>query len=199
MKEIVINTKPTNKQVTYSIIKALCHAKQISMAELVRRRNTLHPDEPTTPQNLSNKLSRDTLKVTEFLELLNIMGYDRVICVESPTNKGLVDYAGNPLKRETQPTNDSPVEPQKRLIESQVQKSYAELIAEGYCEVKTINFQSAIVAGKLCEDAAAWIESNLFDGMDETQEVVLYLAASRQFQVKVKPVSSDPTKEYFMI
>ena len=56
------------------LIKYLCGYAGITMAELVRRRNELYPDHQTTPQNLSNKLYRGSLKLTEFFEYSEIAG-----------------------------------------------------------------------------------------------------------------------------
>ncbi len=36
--------------------------------------NRLHPEETTTSQNISNKLTRGTLKYSEALEIANITG-----------------------------------------------------------------------------------------------------------------------------
>ena len=168
-------------------MKQVCYSAGISLAELVRRRNALHPDDKTTPQNLSNKLSRDSLKLSEFLELVDCAGF-RLVFEEVEPAEGLVDLQGNPLTPKSTETN---------LDKS---KTFSELLMDGYCEVKSTNFKSAIVAGAKCEEAAKWIEANLkeFD-YDETQEIMLYLAAARQFKVKVKPISADSSREFNMI
>lgn len=180
----------TENHISSILIKKICAAANITMAELVRRRNELHPTDKTTPQNLSNKLSRDSLKLAEFIELVNCAGFNMVF-EEKEDNKGLVDLQGNPLKAETKSNVDS---------ESPKPKSFTDLAMDGFCEVKSINFKSAIVAGARCEDAAKWIEDNLKEfNYDETQEIMLYLAAARQFKVKVKPISADSSREFNMI
>ena len=66
-----------NDSYSYRIIKTLCRVAGINLAELVRLKNQKSSeDNQTTPQNLSNKLSRDTLKVSEFFELIDILQYD---------------------------------------------------------------------------------------------------------------------------
>lgn len=174
-------------------MKQVCYSAEISLAELVRRRNALHPDDKTTPQNLSNKLSRDSLKLAEFIELVNIAGFTMVF-EEVEKNTQLVDLQGKPLR-----SNPDEPETAKEPI-AEKSKTFTDLLIDGYCEVKAINFKSAIVAGAKCEEAAKWIEANLkeFD-YDETQEIMLYLAAARQFKVKVKPISADSSREFNMI
>ena len=192
MKRLIINIPELleltkSKRISYDIMKQVCYSAGISLAELVRRRNALHPDDKTTPQNLSNKLSRDSLKLSEFLELVDCAGF-RLVFEEVEPAEGLVDLQGNPLTPKSTETN---------LDKS---KTFSELLMDGYCEVKSTNFKSAIVAGAKCEEAAKWIEANLkeFD-YDETQEIMLYLAAARQFKVKVKPISADSSREFNMI
>lgn len=175
-------------------MKQVCYSAEISLAELVRRRNALHPDDKTTPQNLSNKLSRDSLKLAEFMELVNCAGFNMVFEEKEEDNKGLVDLQGKPLRSKP----DEPETTKEPIAEKS--KTFTDLLMDGYCEVKAINFKSAIVAGARCEEAAKWIEANLkeFD-YDETQEIMLYLAAARQFKVKVKPISADSSREFNMI
>ncbi len=192
MKRLIINIPELleltkSKRISYDIMKQVCYSAGISLAELVRRRNALHPDDKTTPQNLSNKLSRDSLKLSEFLELVDCAGF-RLVFEEVEPAEGLVDLQGNPLTPKSTETN---------LDKS---KTFSELLMDGYCEVKSTNFKSAIVAGAKCEEAAKWIEENInnFD-YDETQEIMLYIAAARQFKVKVKPISADANTEFNMI
>lgn len=183
----------TDSHISSILIKKICHAAEISMAELVRRRNALHPDDKTTPQNLSNKLSRDSLKLAEFIELVNIAGFTMVF-EEVEKNTQLVDLQGKPLRSKP----DEPETAKEPIAEKS--KTFTDLLMDGYCEIKAINFKSAIVAGARCEEAAKWIEANLkeFD-YDETQEIMLYLAAARQFKVKIKPISADSSRAFNMI
>lgn len=48
-----------------------------TIANIVKEINkTKDVDNQTTPQNLSNKLSRGTIKYIEVIEIANIIGYD---------------------------------------------------------------------------------------------------------------------------
>lgn len=196
MKRLVITNSKIEEStnISYDLMKQVCYSAEISLAELVRRRNALHPDDKTTPQNLSNKLSRDSLKLAEFMELVNCAGFNMVFEEKEEDNKGLVDLQGKPLRSKP----DEPETTKEPIAEKS--KTFTDLLMDGYCEVKAINFKSAIVAGARCEEAAKWIEANLkeFD-YDETQEIMLYLAAARQFKVKVKPISADSSREFNMI
>lgn len=45
-----------------------------TLTDIVKEMNRLHPEETTTPQNISNKLTRGTLKYSEALEIAAIIG-----------------------------------------------------------------------------------------------------------------------------
>lgn len=57
-----------------SIIKAEIAKSGWTLTDIVKEMNQLHPEETTTSQNISNKLTRGTLKYSEALEIANIIG-----------------------------------------------------------------------------------------------------------------------------
>ena len=202
MKQLVVNlpailrsSKP--KHISYDIMKQICYSSNITLAELVRRRNLRHPDDKTTPQNLSNKLSRDSLKLSEFFELVDCAGFQQILFQDYENDNQLLDLQGNPL---TSKSPEEPKEPIKKTGAQEKSKTFTEYLTEGFCEIQSQNFESAIVAGAKCDEAAKWIEDNLKEfSYDETQEVMLYLAAARDFQVRVKPISSDSKRKIEML
>ncbi|MGL5435945.1 MAG: LLM class flavin-dependent oxidoreductase [Lachnospiraceae bacterium] len=46
-----------------------------TLTDIVKEMNNRHPDEPTTSQNISNKLTRGTLKYSEAMEITHIIGF----------------------------------------------------------------------------------------------------------------------------
>ena len=170
------------------LIKKICHAAEITMAELVRRRNELHPTSQTTPQNLSNKLYRDTLKLSEFIELVNCAGFNLVF-EEIQKDNTLRDLQGNPLKSQAETISDSKPRRKDEPQIVRVKKSFDELLEEDFTEVSTINFDSAIVAGEKCNEAAQWIEEQLSTDISQSKELLLYARASKMYGVKIRPVS----------
>ncbi|CCL55392.1 hypothetical protein [Clostridioides difficile] len=46
-----------------------------TLASVVNEMNARHPDKPTTPQNINNKITRGTLKYEEAKEIADIIGY----------------------------------------------------------------------------------------------------------------------------
>lgn len=185
----------TSGNVSSILIKKLCHSAEISMAELVRRRNELHPNDKTTPQNLSNKLSRDSLKLAEFIELANCAGFN-VVFEEIEKDNRLLDLQGNPLSAETTEiemdvVNESMPRSKEITPIRQTTKSFDELLAEGYCESKTVNLGLVIIAGAKCKEAAQWIAEHLANDMDDLQERMLFARANRRFNVKWKHIEKN--------
>lgn len=166
-----------DSKVTYALLKLLIKNADLDLAKATRKFNKLYPDEKTTSQNLSNKLYRDSLRVTEFLKLLNALGY--IISFDS------VDRADvKPLASE--------IKEDKKLTD---------LLIEGYADCQSINFDTIIIAGARATEAAQWIADNLntFKEMDETQEIMLLIAANREFKVNCKPISKDGKSSFHMV
>lgn len=46
-----------------------------TLKEVVEKMNTMHPENPTTAQNVTNKLARETIKFSEVVEIAEILGY----------------------------------------------------------------------------------------------------------------------------
>lgn len=55
-------------------IKAQIARSGWTLTDIVKEMNKLHPEEPTTSQNISNKLTRGTLKYAEAIEIAQIIG-----------------------------------------------------------------------------------------------------------------------------
>lgn len=46
-----------------------------TLKEVVEKMNANHPDTPTTAQNITNKLARETIKFSEVVEIAELLGY----------------------------------------------------------------------------------------------------------------------------
>lgn len=55
-------------------IKSYLAASGMTLTEVVAELNRRHPGEPTTTQNISNKLSRGTIRYSECKEIADILG-----------------------------------------------------------------------------------------------------------------------------
>lgn len=165
-KAITIND---NDRFCYHLVTTLVKESGFSMKGLNERLNQENNTD-NSPQNLSNKLTKNSLRIRDFLQIIDILGYD-------------FDFVFK-------------LRDEKKIAE----KTFADYASEGLTECKSINWGRTIVAGRDAEIAAQFIEENLeeFPTQDETNEIILLLAASRHFKVKCKPISNDPQKEYYM-
>ena len=56
------------------MIKNLLSDCDTTLTEVVVEMNRRHPENPTTPQNLTNKLARQTIRFREVIEIADIVG-----------------------------------------------------------------------------------------------------------------------------
>ena len=169
--------------VTKIIVKKLLSSAGLSLTKAIKLINEMHPDDTLTPQNISNKLSRDSINFTEVVRIAEVCGYQVTF---QPINKPDADPEDNV-------TVPEPVQPHKEKTEPEVKPAKKEddfvtYAAQGYAACKSTNFYSIVVAGKEAEKAAQWIESNIDPEMTAANELVVILAANRQFDVIAKPI-----------
>lgn len=154
-----------------TIFKLLIRGSELDLTKTVKRFNKTYPQEATTPQNISNKLSRDSLRVTEFFKLVSILGYNISF------DNGLVESS-----QDVQTKTDIPE------TNSIAECSLSDLFVQGYSDCKSYHFSNVIIAGERADEASKWIEENLSDGLSETEEVMLWILANKKFGVKCKPI-----------
>ena len=61
---------------TRARIKTVIAAEQTTLKDVVKIMNEKHPDDTTTPQNVTNTLARKTIRFDEVSERMDIMNYD---------------------------------------------------------------------------------------------------------------------------
>lgn len=57
-------------------IKSHIARSGMTMVAIAKIWNVRHPEDPTTPQNIANKLTRGTIKYSEVREIADIIGYE---------------------------------------------------------------------------------------------------------------------------
>lgn len=55
-------------------IKSYIAMSGVTLTDVVKKLNERHPFQPTTTQNISNKLSRGTIRYSECLEIADVLG-----------------------------------------------------------------------------------------------------------------------------
>lgn len=57
-------------------IKKVIVEQETTLKDIVSIMNERHPDDKTTPQNLTNKLARKTIRFDEVSEIMDVLEYD---------------------------------------------------------------------------------------------------------------------------
>ena len=57
-------------------IKTVITAEGTTLKNIINEMNARHPEETTTAQNITNKLSRKTIRFDEVSEMMDIIEYD---------------------------------------------------------------------------------------------------------------------------
>lgn len=181
----------TQENVTRTLVKKMLASAKLPLTKAVNIMNQMHPDNATTPQNINNKLTADSIKFIEVARLADICGYQVIFRPKDAVNwadETPAKSAPQRIPTATDPEEDKPVKAPETNVDND---SFGKLVILGYASCRSINFNTLLIAGKRANDAAAWIEKNLVEGMSETQEIFLYLAANREFHVIVKPTGID--------
>ena len=61
---------------TRARIKTVIASESTTLKDVVSIMNERHPNDTTTPQNLTNNLARKTIRFDEVSEIMDILGYD---------------------------------------------------------------------------------------------------------------------------
>lgn len=163
------------------IFKSLVKNRGITLKTAAELWNEHYNDDCTTPQSLSNKLSRNTLQLSEFLKYTDLLGYNISFeLIDKPKT------ASSPQVVNDTVSEDRPITVKSPKADSK--KPYKQLLSEGYADYESVNFDIVVIAGKNAYEAANWIKSNLHDEMDENDEILLMIAANKKFDVICKPI-----------
>lgn len=166
-----IDDKPSEK----AIISQMLKVSGLTLTDAIKKHNKLYPDSSFTAQNVSNKLSRNSLKLHDFAALAESCGFKLT----------LVNTNDNFVVRPKRKTG-------KIMIKNM---QFNQLVDEGYCEARSINWESAIIVGENCNDAAVWLDEHLTDDLTIAGELKLYLDINQLFGVTVKPLTTKSKEE----
>lgn len=156
-----------NDSFAYRLFKALSKGAGLDLKRAVDKFNQTFPEIKTTPQNVSNKLTRDSIKLTEFCRFAEAFGYEIVFRrIEKETPEAI---------------NNS--------IKSVNASLFAMALVDGYASCPSPNFGEIVIAGKQAEKAAEWLTGRITNGITDAQEMSLVLAANKQFSVFAKPTN----------
>lgn len=158
--EIKLKTENRTRQK----IKSFLAMNGYTLKEVVEKMNELHPEEPTTAQNITNKLARETIKFTEVVEIADILGYS----VEFIPKKGKFYL----------PTEEK----EKEMAES-IEKSN-----EGMVRIPSHNFGETIICGSNAQAAAEHLMQQPY--LSKSTEIMLHQKIKKDFNVTISVSNS---------
>lgn len=160
------------------MVNEMLRFNRLTLTNAVKKHNELYPDSSFSVQNVSNKISRNSLKLHDFAALAEACGFKLTLI---NTNDDFKIPIVVPPKRKTA----------KIVMKTQ---NFNQLLDEGYCEARSINFKSVIIVGEKCNDAAVWLEEQLTDNLTVAGEIKLYIECIKLFDVGVKPLTENQSE-----
>lgn len=148
------------------LFKELLKYQRTTLTEIVKKHNESCPNETTTTQNISNKLSRETMRAMELFEFVELMGYDVCFTTKSGYER----------------KSDKIIE-----TSNKVDSNFMSLIDEGLSVVNGINFNYIVIAGKQANAAAEWLKNKLKEGIKDSDEALLIYLSNNKFGTFAKP------------
>ncbi len=158
------NLNTENK--TRQKIKSFLAMNGYTLKEVVEKMNANHPDTPTTAQNITNKLARETIKFSEVVEIAELLGYS----VEFIPHNRKVYF----------PTSD---ERNNKLEQIAIKAE------EGIIKIPSPHFGEIIIYGADAQAAADWLTQKLI-GATTSQEILAHRDAMQHFNVEISVSNS---------
>lgn len=153
-------TNESDINLSRTFVERMINETGISIAQAVRTMNADHPLHQTSPQNISNKMKRDTLYFSDMLYLAEAFGYS-------------INFELNDVKT-------------SNAVEEKYAAPFEELLLHGFDSCPGINFANIVVAGEKAEEAVYWIRERQQADMTPAQEALLLSIAKRNFDVDCK-------------
>lgn len=151
-------------------IKKISKTAGQSLTKTVEIMNEKFPDSATTFQNINNKLTSGTVRFSEVEKMAEICGF-HIVFMSNNSAKccNIVKEHADDVRK----TN------------------FIDAVLDGYAFCESPNFGNHIIAGKLAESAAEWLNSNIKNDMSDVQEMLLISHAINNFHVFIKPTGVD--------
>lgn len=167
----IINGKTAEKL----MVSEMLRFNRLTLTDAVKKHNELYPDSLITVQNLSNKISRNSLKIHDFAALAEACGF-KLTLISNNTNISVFN----------QNTIQNKHTEQKEALITQIS-----LIEQGYCMIDSVNFDNAIIVGNQCKEAAKWIINETKNDMLKGAEIRVWIGAKSLYNVDIIPVVDD--------
>lgn len=162
-------------------IKTMLKDSGLNLTKIAEELNQRYPDDKTSQQNISNKLSRGTIKFSEVIDIADICGYDVVFRKRSESFE---------LIKAAHEHSDGKSKTLNQIIES-VNFDYDNLfdtkLFEGH-NFANGKFYSFIVVGAAHTDASETFQTMTELSSTNIEEIMIAEQCGKKFDVIIKPV-----------
>ena len=155
-------------------------ASNLTLTKAVNMMKEAYPEDSCTVQNISSKITRGTIRFIEFKRLLEMCGFQIRI----------VPISDNPELVEEPATHYNINEDATAFIKSHPSISYIDACQYGVVSIQSPHFQTVMIAGKNCYDAADFYKRNMekYPDLKAHMESYLIYQMQEKYNVVAKPL-----------
>ena len=172
----------------YHFFKALVKDAGLNLTTAVGKFNKVYPDLKTTPQNVSNKLTRDSIRFTEFVKFADVLGYE-INLVSAKNHAHEDDSTVVPVVSEKRTSADNSIRDAYRPIKATQDKQqkdilkseFSKALVSGCVSIPSVHFGDIMVAGKQAQEGADWLKTIINPEITEAQEMAAILAVREYY------------------
>jgi len=162
------------------VLKKFLKEQNETLVHVIELINAKHPENTTSPQNMTNKLMRNTIRFSEVMEIVDVLGYE--ICFQEKSNPN--EY-GLPTQSGLKEIDDEQM--QLTAIVNRVNVPFVICSGSYYREI--------LIVGDKCHEAAENLNLRATLEEDEKKrmlaEILLCAYLENAFDVVIYPTNNE--------
>ena len=160
-----------------TMVKDFLKLQNTTMKDVIDMLNLLHPENQTTQQSMTNKLTNQTLKLSEAIEIADFFNYTVAFI---PKNMDIYKMLEN-FEKARQETED------------------VKAVSKNYVTIDGKYFGRSVISGfgDSAELAASWLKEQLAkEDLTKAREIFLHVEAKKKFGVEISDVEQVHSSPY---
>ena len=160
-----------------TMVKDFLKLQNTTMKDVIDMLNLLHPENQTTQQSMTNKLTNQTLKLSEAIEIADFFNYTVAFI---PKNMDIYKMLEN-FEKARQETED------------------VKAVSKNYVTIDGKYFGRSVISGfgDSAELAASWLKEQLAkEDLTKAREIYLHVEAKKKFGVEISDVEQVHSSPY---
>lgn len=160
------------------ILNAALTSSNLTLTKAVEKMNESYPEDASTVQNISGKITRGTLRFIEAKRLLEMCGFEiRIVPVSEEV--------------QSEPAEQYAIDEHTiARIKGHPTLSYVDACQYGITSIQSSQFQTVMIAGQKCNEAADFYKRNMskYPDMNASTESYLLYQMQTKYDVVAKPL-----------